>query len=86
MSEKSVYKDTLNLPKTGFDMKANLLAKEPAIQAQWAEEDLYGQIRQAREGRRGSSCTTARPTPTATSTWAPPSTRCSRTSSSASRP
>ena len=51
MSEgKSNFKDTLNLPKTSFDMKANLLAKEPALQQRWASEDLYGQIRKARDG------------------------------------
>ena len=51
-SAKTSYKDTLNLPKTSFDMKASLLAKEPAIQAKWKKEDLYGQIRKAREGAR----------------------------------
>jgi len=50
MSEKNVYKDTLNLLTTSFDMKANLLTKEPAMQAVWKREDLYGQIRRAREG------------------------------------
>src|ERR1035437_5831426 len=48
--EKSQYKDTLNLPQTAFDMKANLLAKEPAIQERWRREDLYGRILQARKG------------------------------------
>ena len=51
MSEgKNIFKDSLNLPKTSFDMKANLLAKEPAIQARWREHHLYRQIRQARSG------------------------------------
>ena len=51
MSEgKGNYKDTLNLPRTSFDMKANLLAKEPSIQQRWRERDLYGRIRKAREG------------------------------------
>jgi isoleucyl-tRNA synthetase len=45
------YKDTLNLPVTRFEMKANLTAREPARQAQWREMDLYGQIRAARAGR-----------------------------------
>lgn len=45
------YKDTLNLPVTRFDMKANLTMREPKIQARWQEEDLYAQIRQARAGR-----------------------------------
>ncbi len=51
MSEdKNVYKDSLNLPKTSFDMKAGLVAKEPLIQQRWKKDDLYGQIRKAREG------------------------------------
>jgi isoleucyl-tRNA synthetase len=45
------YKDTLNLPDTRFEMKANLAAREPAIQARWREQDLYGQIRSAHAGR-----------------------------------
>ncbi|HEX8203245.1 MAG TPA: class I tRNA ligase family protein, partial [Isosphaeraceae bacterium] len=44
------YKDTLNLPVTRFEMKANLTAREPTIQARWREQDLYGQIRRARAG------------------------------------
>jgi isoleucyl-tRNA synthetase len=45
------YKETLNLPATRFEMKANLTAKEPKLQQRWAEADLYGQIRKARAGR-----------------------------------
>ena len=43
-------KDTLNLPKTAFPMKANLPGNEPARLKAWQEMDLYGQIRKAREG------------------------------------
>ncbi len=43
------YKDTLNLPKTDFPMKANLPNREPNFLKKWQEMDLYGQIRQARE-------------------------------------
>ena len=43
-------KDTLNLPKTAFPMKANLPANEPTRLQRWKDEDLYGQIRKAREG------------------------------------
>ena len=45
-----MYKDTLNLPQTAFDMRAGLLTKEPAIQAKWRSGKLYEQIRQARDG------------------------------------
>ncbi len=45
------YKDTLNLPKTKFGMRAGLAKKEPAILERWEREDLYGKIRTARAGR-----------------------------------
>ena len=45
------YKETLNLPATRFDMKANLPVREPQIQARWHEQGLYEQVRQARAGR-----------------------------------
>jgi len=48
--KKKTYKDTLNLPRTTFDMRANLLQKEPAIQKKWAESKLYEQIREGRKG------------------------------------
>ena len=48
-AKKKLYKASLNLPKTDFDMRAGLLKKEPAIQAEWQEGDLYGAIRQANE-------------------------------------
>lgn len=38
------YKDTLNLPKTDFPMKANLTVREPEILARWEADDLYWQI------------------------------------------
>jgi isoleucyl-tRNA synthetase len=44
------YRSTVFLPKTGFPMKAGLAAKEPAILARWAADDLYGKLRAARAG------------------------------------
>ena len=44
------WKDSLNLPRTGFPMKANLPTSEPEALARWSEMDLYGKIRAAREG------------------------------------
>lgn len=38
------YRDTLNLPKTGFKMKANLAQKEPLTLKRWEREGLYQQI------------------------------------------
>ncbi len=44
------WKDTVNLPRTDFPMKANLPTSEPATLARWAEMGLYGRIRAARAG------------------------------------
>src|SRR3954449_6930939 len=44
------WKETLNLPRTAFPMKANLPATEPAVLARWAEMDLYGRIQARRRG------------------------------------
>src|SRR6266496_1412552 len=45
------YKDTLNLPRTEFPMKANLPAREPEMLTAWEEARLYRQIQKSREGR-----------------------------------
>ena len=50
MAEDRNYKDTLNLPRTSFDMKAGLLAKEPRIQAKWKDDGLYQRVRRERAG------------------------------------
>ncbi|MDO8488770.1 MAG: isoleucine--tRNA ligase [Candidatus Omnitrophota bacterium] len=39
------YKDTLNLPKTDFPMKADLPKREPLMLENWYKTDLYGLIR-----------------------------------------
>jgi isoleucyl-tRNA synthetase len=44
------WKDTLNLPRTGFPMKANLPTTEPQTLERWATMDLYGKICAARAG------------------------------------
>jgi len=45
------YKDTLNLPKTSFPMKANLPKLEPEILGRWEAMDIYGRIRKVAAGR-----------------------------------
>ncbi len=45
------YKPTLNLPKTGFAMKANLAQREPGMLKKWQDGKLYQAIREARAGR-----------------------------------
>ena len=44
------WKDTVNLPRTGFPMKANLPTSEPETLARWNAIDLYGKIRARRAG------------------------------------
>ena len=44
------WKETCNLPRTSFSMKANLQTTEPEMVARWDEMDLYGRIREARKG------------------------------------
>src|SRR5881396_20839 len=45
------YKNTLNLPRTEFPMKANLAAREPEMLREWEEMRLYRQIQKSKEGR-----------------------------------
>ncbi len=45
------YKETLNLPKTGFPMKANLSQREPNVLKRWIEADVYQKLREARKGK-----------------------------------
>jgi len=44
------WKDTVNLPRTGFPMKANLQTAEPEAIARWDAMNLYGRIREKRNG------------------------------------
>jgi len=44
------WKETLNLPRTDFPMKANLPTTEPQMLARWAAMDLYGKIQARRQG------------------------------------
>lgn len=43
MAAKS-YKDTVNLPKTKFDMRANAVKREPQLQKFWAENQIYERL------------------------------------------
>jgi isoleucyl-tRNA synthetase len=42
--KKDRYRDTLQLPKTSFSMRAGLLTKEPELQARWAGMGLYERL------------------------------------------
>jgi len=50
-SPSKKLKETLNLPRTDFPMKANLPSREPAMIERWEEQGLYRLIREARRGR-----------------------------------
>jgi isoleucyl-tRNA synthetase len=45
------YKDTINLPRTDFPMKANLASREPELLKKWDAIRLYQQIQSARKDR-----------------------------------
>jgi isoleucyl-tRNA synthetase len=45
------WKDTLNLPRTDFPMKASLTVAEPQALARWKDMGLYERIQEARQGR-----------------------------------
>lgn len=46
------YKNTLNLPKTEFPMKANLPEREKKILEEWKKKDLYKIIRKIKLGKK----------------------------------
>src|ERR1700690_133977 len=50
MPKTSDLKNTLNLPRTAFPMKANLPQNEPKQLAAWESAGLYERIQQARAG------------------------------------
>ena len=43
-------KSTINLPKTGFSMKANLPQNEPKMLAHWEQMGIYERLRETRKG------------------------------------
>ncbi|MEH1967774.1 isoleucine--tRNA ligase [Nostoc sp.] len=44
MTESGSYKDTVNLPKTNFEMRANAIKREPEIQKFWEENKIYDRL------------------------------------------
>lgn len=50
MTEAKTYKDTVNLPQTKFDMRANAVVREPEIQKFWADNQIYEQLSQNNPG------------------------------------
>ena len=45
------YKETLNLPRTDFPMKANLATREPEMLKNWEETRVYQEIQKSRAGQ-----------------------------------
>ena len=45
------YRETLNLPKTNFKMKANLTQKEPMVLKYWEKQGLYQKLQEHAEGK-----------------------------------
>ena len=50
MTEAKSYKDTVNLPKTKFDMRANAVKREPELQKFWADQKIYDRVSQENPG------------------------------------
>ena len=50
MTETGKYKDTVNLPKTNFDMRANAIKREPEIQKFWEENNIYSRLSEENSG------------------------------------
>ncbi len=50
--DRPSYKNTLNLPRTGFAMKANLVQNEPASLKRWQEMGLYQRLRELGKSRK----------------------------------
>lgn len=63
MSEEiKEYKDTLNLPQTTLEMRANAVNKEPKTQLWWDENKIYEKILTNMTKQTDLSCTTVRHT------------------------
>jgi len=45
------YRDTLNLPKTDFPMKAELAKREPVILKEWEGKKIYDKLRESAKNR-----------------------------------
>lgn len=63
------YKDTLLMPKTSFPMRGGLPNKEPQIQAEWDEKDLFNKILEKIKVKHHLFCMTDLLTQTVIYTW-----------------
>ena len=60
MKSPENLKDTLNLPKTDFPMRANAVEREPARMKHWEEKEVYSRMQQKRNKVNHLFCTMAR--------------------------
>jgi isoleucyl-tRNA synthetase len=51
MSQEALYKDTINLPKTDFPMKADLAQREPQWIEQWKTQKIYAKMIEQRKSK-----------------------------------
>jgi isoleucyl-tRNA synthetase len=52
VTETGQYKDTVNLLKTSFEMRANAVNREPELQKFWAEQQIYETLAQQNPGEQ----------------------------------
>ena len=62
-------KDTLQLPKTAFSMKASLPTKEPEILKKWEKDKIFQKLRKISKGKESLYYMTALHMLMATYTW-----------------
>ena len=48
--EEGKYKHTVDLPKTGFGMRANALTREPELQKLWDENQVFKRVSDSNNG------------------------------------
>ncbi|VTR51387.1 isoleucyl-tRNA synthetase [Actinobacillus pleuropneumoniae] len=46
------YKNTLNLPETGFPMRGDLAKREPDMLKNWYDKNLYQKVRESSKGKK----------------------------------
>ena len=51
MNQAEKLKDTLNLPKTDFPMRANAVEREPVRLSHWEDQDVYQQMQEKNAGK-----------------------------------
>ena len=62
-------KDTLQLPKTAFSMKASLPTKEPQILEKWEKNKIFEKLRKKSKGKEKFILHDGPPMPMATFIW-----------------